>query len=88
MYGVHLNIPPVGDRRGLGVDKYVMLHRRCCAQYKKMLRRGMSRGRYSHHRNAQSFREALAQASRWTLEWHAPIKMCQRCISTNVSLTT
>jgi len=71
-YGVHLNIHP-GQKQ-----KRVMLHALPCSHYKQ--HQSTRRGIYSFNKNCASFAEGIERASKWALEWHAPIKLCSDCV--------
>jgi hypothetical protein len=71
-YGLHLNIHP-GEKL-----KRVTLQRLPCSHYKQQ--RGLMKGTYSFNKNCASFSDAIERASKWALEWHAPITACAHCI--------
>lgn len=73
MYGIHLNITPAVT------GKRVVIHQRNCNFYKMMERRGRSRSAYSFNKNSRTMHDAMDRASEWSLEWHAPIKFCEKC---------
>jgi hypothetical protein len=70
MYGIYLNIHPSPK------SKYVMIHKATCATYKQF---GGGQQIYSFNKNAKSLREAIETASEYSLEWHAPMRICKIC---------
>jgi len=70
MYGIYLNIHPSVN------NKYVMIHQKDCSAYKQ---HGGGKQIYSFNKNAKTLREAIETASEYSLEWHAPIYICQKC---------
>ena len=72
-YGVFLNIHPGGQKR-------VTLHVWACSHYKQHWRRGTAKGMYTFHKDCKIFQELIDRASKWALEWHAPIEICKGCL--------
>jgi hypothetical protein len=70
-YGVTLNIHP-----GRTV-KRVVIHKLPCPYYGQ--KRQSRSGVYAFRKYCETFDEAVQRASEWSLEWHAPIKICSRC---------
>ena len=72
-YGVFLNIHPSET------DKRVTLHKLPCGYYKQHLRRGRATNMYTFHKDCRNFEDTIRRATEWSLEWHAPIKICKGC---------
>ena len=70
-YGITLNLSPAG-----GKSKYVRVHKMPCKFY-KLHKKGVKI--YVHHKKVKTFREVMEYVSECALEWHAPIKFCEKC---------
>lgn len=72
-YGITLNIHPGR------VSKRVVLHGLNCPAYHQQ--QPSSRNLYTFKQNRGCFADAVAKASEWALEWHAPVKLCGLCVN-------
>ncbi len=70
-YGVFLCIHPSVK------IKRVTIHKLPCSSYKQQRR--TYKAVYTFRKDCDTFNEAVQRATKWSLEWHAPIKICSRC---------
>lgn len=77
LYGITLNIHPAGKP-----TKRIVIHLYDCPHYKKA-KQPPSPGRYTFSKNAMTLRDALKWAVKESLDWHAEILLCKKCIKRN-----
>jgi len=72
-FGVFLNV------HHAGAQKHVMLHKLPCVDYRHLCAKGANPDTFISHKDFRHFHEAIAHASRLSLDWHAHIKPCKTC---------
>jgi len=80
MYGVTLNVFPAGKP-----TKRIVIHKYDCGFYQKA-RRGSTPRKYTFAKNAVTLRAALKWAVKKSLDWHAEIVLCGKCIKSGKTI--
>jgi hypothetical protein len=75
MYGIHINMHPSVK------IKRVVIHRLSCPSYKQNTKKGHAQSEYAFSKNAKNMRDAIEKASKYSLEWQAPIYVCKKCFT-------
>lgn len=72
-YGVFLNVHHRKD------EKHVTLHKLPCSDYVEHAVKPSAAGTYTLRKGHSRFNEAIKDASRLSLNWHANIRACREC---------